>query len=108
MRRLEIERGQDGDREVVRVAGEIDMSTAEQLRDVLAPLANGSPVTIDLADVAFMDSTGLHAIWMFAQSANGSGPVRITNPSRVVLRAMEVVGMTEMSEIEVYPEGDRG
>ena len=46
---------------VLRVEGEIDLATAPQLRSYLHDLmgdANG-PILLDLADVTYLDSTGL-------------------------------------------------
>lgn len=49
---------------VVEVAGDLDMSTAPRLRDgLLEVVASGARVVVvDLADVGFMDSSGLGAL----------------------------------------------
>jgi anti-sigma B factor antagonist len=46
---------------VVRVGGELDMDTGPQLQDVLRGVADGGgrQVVLDLAEVTFMDSSGL-------------------------------------------------
>jgi anti-sigma B factor antagonist len=55
-----------GDQEaaVLSVRGEVDLATAALLREVLLPaLEHGSgPVVIDLSEVSFMDSSGLHVL----------------------------------------------
>ena len=59
---LSIDVEREGDDAVVRLAGELDISTSPDLQDALAELT-GSPrrVTVDLAALEFMDSTGLAA-----------------------------------------------
>ncbi|SCL17496.1 STAS domain-containing protein [Micromonospora inyonensis] len=49
---------------VVEVAGDLDMSTTPQLRDRLSEVVEGGArvVVVDLADVGFMDSSGLGAL----------------------------------------------
>ena len=90
---------------VLRVAGEIDLASAPQFKEALDQVAAEKiSVTIDLADVTFMDSTGLHALYTFASATNGNGPVRVVNPSRTVLRTMQIVGMTSVPQIEIEVE----
>jgi anti-sigma B factor antagonist len=49
---------------VLSVHGEIDLATAPMLREVLAPVLEHQtgPVVVDLSDVLFMDSTGVHVL----------------------------------------------
>jgi anti-anti-sigma factor len=96
---------------VVAVGGEIDLANASELAEMLEPLRqSGSPVTVDLADVTFIDSSGLHALLEFAaRSVNGNGPLTIANPSRTALRVMEIVGMTDVAGILVeVGDGQQG
>ncbi|WP_448630333.1 STAS domain-containing protein [Cellulomonas soli] len=50
-----------GDRAVVMVSGEIDVSSADALRDGLRALVDEgrTDLVVDLSGVSFMDSTGL-------------------------------------------------
>jgi len=92
----------DGQGAVLSVAGDIDLASAPEFKEALAQLAAEKvSVTIDLANVTFMDSTGLHALFTFASATNGNGPVRVLNPSRTVLRTMQIVGMTSVPQIEI-------
>jgi anti-anti-sigma factor len=49
---------------VVKVHGEIDLGTAPTLREVLRPALEHQtgPVVVDLSNVPFMDSTGVHVL----------------------------------------------
>lgn len=62
--RLLAAQGDHQDATVLSVHGEIDLGTAPVLREALAPVlkhGNG-PVVVDLSDVQFMDSTGVHVL----------------------------------------------
>ena len=50
--------------EVLRVHGEIDLETAPMLREALLPVLEHEtgPVVVDLCEVRFMDSTGVHVL----------------------------------------------
>jgi anti-anti-sigma factor len=86
----------------LRVAGEIDMLTATELTEALTQLAaKDGQVTVDLGDVTFIDSSGLRALFAFASSTNGNGPLRVVNASPTVLRTLQIVGMTDVPQIEV-------
>ena len=55
---------QQQDVAVLSVHGEIDLETAPVLREFLLPILEHQtgPVVVDLSEVAFMDSTGLHVL----------------------------------------------
>ena len=62
--RLLEERERDRDVAVVSARGEVDLETAPALREVLelALEHQTGPVVVDLSEVAFMDSTGVHVL----------------------------------------------
>jgi anti-anti-sigma factor len=60
---------------VLGVQGEIDLATAPELREVLLPVLERQtgPVVVDLSEVPFMDSTGVHVLvdtlrWLESQN----------------------------------------
>jgi anti-sigma B factor antagonist len=61
---LRAAREQHQDVAVLSVHGEIDLATAPVLRELLLPILEHQtgPVVVDLSEVAFMDSTGLHVL----------------------------------------------
>ena len=88
---------QDGDAAVVRVVGELDLATAPQLRELLANLvARGSRhVTLDLADMDFIDSTGLKVFVAGLQRLRDrGGELALQSPSAAALRVFEITGLT--------------
>ena len=69
MQLLSIEQGSS-----IRLAGELDMSTASQLHEVLdVAVADGGPILVDVSEVTFMDSTGINAFLRAAVSLRGRG-----------------------------------
>jgi anti-sigma B factor antagonist len=58
-----ITRSTRGATEVVTLAGELDMANAPVVSETLDALANTArPVVVDLSELAFIDSSGIHAI----------------------------------------------
>jgi anti-sigma B factor antagonist len=86
----------------VRVAGEIDLSNAQQISDdVAAALAAGATwIGIDLADVTFMSSSGLSAL-VAARQACQAAQARLTlkSPSTQTLRILTLTGMLPLFDI---------
>ena len=86
----------------VQLEGEIDMHSIPRLEASFADvLAAGGPISVDLANVTFMDSAGLHFLARVASSMNGAAPLVLLNVPPRVLRVMEIVGMTELPSIEL-------
>ena len=78
--------------ETIVVGGELDATTVPLLRDVLMPLIRvGGRVRIDLRDVTFIDSSGLHLLAETAAALGTTGRV-VVDPSRAVQRAIGLIG----------------
>lgn len=79
--------------------GELDILGAPHLAEAM-PSRGTTPVTIDLAGVEFMDSTGLRALLEARTAAAEAGrPFALARPSPAVLRVLELVDL--MGEFEV-------
>lgn len=58
----------------ISVTGDVDVQTAAELeRRLLAQLASGRDVLLDLSAVSFIDSSGVHAIVAAVRSARSRG-----------------------------------
>jgi anti-sigma B factor antagonist len=85
----------------VSIRGELDQSTASQLRDPLktAIADDTSAVMIDMTECGFIDSTGLGVIveaWKELQARNGDGAaLSICCPEPEVRRLLEVTGLDQ-------------
>ena len=81
----------------VTVDGEIDLDSAVALRAPLEKLDRDSHVLVDMADVRFMDSTGVNVlITQHLRMSEHGGSIHISNPSDPVRRLIEVTGLTEI------------
>lgn len=78
---------------VVKLAGEIDLSSSGLLTDQLQAIAGQGAVSviIDATDVTFMDSTGLHALVEGKRMLHEKGSRIYLVPSQQVRRVLELV-----------------
>lgn len=74
----------------ILLRGELDMATVRQLDEAIAGIIKpGRPVVIDMAQLTYIDSSGLA---LLARTHQQSGErVVISNPSRQVRRVLELV-----------------
>jgi anti-sigma B factor antagonist len=79
---------------VVRVTGEVDMSNAGDIREVVDQVtATGvDRLIFDLGGLEFIDSSGLAVLLAAAQRVPS---VQLRNPSPIVRRVVEVTGLSE-------------
>jgi anti-sigma B factor antagonist len=92
----------EGDHVIVRLTGEIDLSTAQAVRDAAlrAMRQHGGPLHIDLSGVTFMDSTGLEVLLSTRRRATLSGgQLQLIDPTHAVLRVLEVTGVDRLFQI---------
>ncbi len=92
---FEVAAGRHGEL-VVRAAGEIDLATAPVLQQRLSEAieAKSRDVAVDLADVSFMDSTGLVALVEARESLERLGrQLIIVRPSPAVTRLLELADL---------------
>lgn len=93
---LETEIRVTGVHALVMLAGEVDVSTVESLYEELAALAREGVchVALNLAEVTFMDSTGLALLVSeHKRSESMGGELIVFSPSRGIRRLFEVAGM---------------
>jgi anti-sigma B factor antagonist len=84
---------QDGAR-VVRVRGELDLATHEQLSEQLGRAAEGEEaIVVDLSECEFMDSSGVRALLVGLRDSGGDGRFLIAGPSPQVQRILEMTGL---------------
>jgi anti-anti-sigma factor len=88
-------RGSDGGI-AVEVRGEIDMATAERLRQVLTDTSHQRPtqLVVDLLYVTFIDSTGIGALAAGYNAARGCGvPFTLRQPSPFIVTQLRQTGL---------------
>jgi anti-anti-sigma factor len=89
-------------------AGEVDCSTAPELRRALDGAFAGGPraVTVDLEAVTFLDSAGLSVLAIAHRTADRSGArMRVLVGTRAVTRALQVTGLYDLLGVEHVEPG---
>ena len=95
--RLDVD-GRGGGRAVLRVAGEVDVYTAPQVREQIRDLAAKGTVHLiaDLSQVEFIDSSGLGAlIGGLRRVREDNGALVLVIPTRRILRVFQLTGLTK-------------
>lgn len=94
----------EGDPLVLEVEGEMDVSTADELRAAMEQaLSSSTNVVVDMAGVTFCDAGGLRAVLEVAAALNGAGPLTLLNASRVQW-LLDLVGLSESPSILIRNE----
>jgi anti-anti-sigma factor len=85
----------------LRITGELDMASVEDLRKLAASIADPThEVVLDIADLEFLDAAGLRAIVQLADFACPQGLV-LRWPRDNVLRVLEVLRIEDIAGIRV-------
>jgi anti-sigma B factor antagonist len=88
-------------RQLVRIGGEVDMLTAPQLREAIAPAVavSGADVVVDLDGVTFLGSNGLGVLVELHQQAEAAGAhLRLVCTNRMVSRPLILTGLDQVLE----------
>ncbi|HEV7899352.1 MAG TPA: STAS domain-containing protein [Planosporangium sp.] len=90
---------------VLRIHGELDLSTAEQLRRAAAPyLAAGGRLVLDLSRVTFCDSTGLAVLVGFHKRLAASGGLELYAPVQRVQHLLNITGLNRVFRVRAAGE----
>lgn len=86
----------------IRVRGELDTATADQLLEaVRAWPRTGDTCIVDLADCQFLDSSGIRALLLSQRHLDGEGgTLRLVNVSPHIDRVLRIAGVQEVIKIE--------
>ncbi|MGQ5265028.1 STAS domain-containing protein [Micromonospora sp. ZYX-F-536] len=91
--------GRDGDGVCLRLAGELDLSTAPELAAAIDRLSDAGErrVLLDLTDLTFCDSTGMAVFVRGDNRASADGGwLRITGATGRVERVLRVTGLADV------------
>ena len=93
--------------QVVVVNGELDLVNASQLKTHLDAVIDSTDggVVVDLANVSFIDSTGLRTVLAARDRlAQSNRMLAIRNPSDQVTRLLEICRLCDLIEIKPFGE----
>jgi anti-sigma B factor antagonist len=92
----------DAGRTIVRVRGELDLSTCAVLQAALDEAPTGDTIIVDLADCTFLDSSAIRVVLTGARDAAEAGgglSLVVTDPG--VLRVLEIANVG--ARVPVHP-----
>ena len=88
-----------------RLVGELDASNVGVLQDALMrEVEKGGDLTLDLAGLAFMDSSGIQALIKAAQGLAGQGKLILLSPGDLVRRILSLIPMDKLANVEIVDE----
>jgi anti-anti-sigma factor len=99
---LTISVSHEGDEALLVLKGELDPHTAPRLRDQIDQVAGdgASRIVLDLADLGFIDSSGLRVIISaHKQAAERGGRLVLRSPSPTARRLLDITGLLDHIEI---------
>ena len=82
---------------IIHLDGELDPHTAPTLQDALDEVTRGgaSQVVLDLAELRFIDSSGLRVVISAHRAlSDGGGQLVLRSPSETASRLLEITGLT--------------
>jgi anti-anti-sigma factor len=82
----------------IRLQGEYDLSDKEALAALFGSLSADGPALIDMSDVTYFDSTGLHALANL-RSRLGEYPVTLLGVNKNLQRLLRIVKFDHFFEI---------
>jgi anti-anti-sigma factor len=90
----------------IKIVGELDVATAPRVSEALGDTASQPELVLDLSEVTFLDSYGVHSILALCRARNGHGSVVIRNPSRAVTRVFEILALDTYPGLELQVAGE--
>jgi anti-anti-sigma factor len=98
-------------RAVCALTGELDLMTAPRLREEARPLLDDTGVvglTFDLANLRFVDSSGLQALIDCRRELDARGAtMAVVRPQRTVRMVLRMMGLEDVLEASDGSAGDR-
>jgi anti-sigma B factor antagonist len=92
--------GREGAATVVRLAGELDIAAAPEVRACLLTVGD-TDIIVDVAGLTFLDSSGLAPLVAAHRRAGGHGhTVALRNPPSRVAYVLRVSGVDQVLKVE--------
>ncbi len=87
------------------LVGEVDLSNASQLSDVLLrAVQGGGDITLDLSGVTFMDSTAIQVLLKAGKRIEGRGRLVLYHPGSLVQNVLKLIRADLMPGLEIVEE----
>ncbi len=93
---------------LLHLSGELDLASAATLALALeGPIEHGGVIGLDVAELTFMDSTGIKALVHASHLLGERGRLVLFQPTIAVRRVIEICGLHEMLELDDAPAASR-
>lgn len=95
---LSIRRSLEGEAVRLAVVGDLDLATVpilERVFDRVLADHDAKMIIVDLTELGFMDSTGLHLMLRMTAACKDADRLRLVNGSSAVVRLLEVSGLRD-------------
>jgi anti-sigma B factor antagonist len=84
------------------LVGELDLTVAPKLvEQVGSVFETVTDVTLDLSELRFMDSSGIHALIQIARKRNGEGRLVLKSPRGAVAMVLRVAGIERVEGLRI-------
>jgi len=84
------------------LVGELDLATSPVLIDTMSPVAaQDGDIDLDLAELTFIDSSGIRALLVLAEELGGHGHLILARPPESVLRTLRLIGIEQAENIQI-------
>jgi anti-anti-sigma factor len=83
------------------LSGELDALTVRDLNQALASQNGARHMSLDVSELTFIDSTGLHAIAAYVRSREPDGTVTLTGASPHIVRVFEITRLTDLPRLQI-------
>jgi len=86
---------------LVRVNGELDAFSAQRFREQIGLLRSSDRIVVDLGELSFIDSAGLHALFAVGRIAKDVGAkiVFVVPAASQVRRVIELVQLADVTPV---------
>jgi anti-anti-sigma factor len=87
----------------MRLVGELDLETVSSFDEATADMPRDGGLTLDLSELEFIDSMGLHALVSCARKlqVQGRAPLVLARPTSHVAKVLEIVGLDKHEGIAI-------
>lgn len=88
----------------IRLVGELDSSTIGYVRDaLLQPMVQSGRLTLDLSQLTFMGSEGIHLFADLARERDGVGVVVLSHPDGMARRLIGLGQLDKLPNLRIDP-----
>jgi anti-sigma B factor antagonist len=88
---------------VLVLQGVLDVHTAPQLQQAIDEMAATDPLVLDLAELEFVDSSGLRVLVAAHNARSDDAPLRLRNVEGEPARLLQITDLDTVFEIESGP-----